>query len=88
MLHAIVEEDAPAVGVHAAVGAVQVLGQGPWYVIRSWSLATGLHHAPGQLQQGGWLQGHVLDEADYQRVVAQTQLWVGERSRNLEYIIC
>lgn len=72
VLHPIVEEDALAVGIHAAVGAVQVLGQGPWDVVGSGPLATGLHHPTGQLQESGRLQGHVLDEADHQRIVAET----------------
>lgn len=69
MLHPVVEEDALAVGIHAAIGAVQILGQCPGDVIGSGSLATGLHHATSQLEEGGWLQRHVLHEAHHQRIV-------------------
>jgi len=73
-LDQVVEEDALAVGIHTAVGAVQVLGQCPGDVIGSGSLAAGLYYPAGQLQKGGRLQGHVLHEAHHQRIVTQTQL--------------
>lgn len=50
VLHTIVEEDALAVGINAAIGAVQIVDQGAWHIGGSGLLATGAHNAPGKLQ--------------------------------------
>lgn len=50
VLHAIVKEDALAVGIDAAVGAVQILDQGARHIGGSRTLSTGANDAPSQLQ--------------------------------------